>query len=68
MVRHLFQQTDAQRLYLHTLAWNIRAQRAFGRAGFAVCGTAWREGQTFVVMEIWREQALARREAGKATV
>lgn len=56
LVRYIFRQTDLQRLYLHTLDWNLRAQRSFRRAGFQACGTAWRNGQTFVIMDIWREQ------------
>lgn len=67
LTRYLFQQTDTQRLYLHTLSWNTRAQRAFAKVGFTVCGTSWRDGQTFIVMELWRERALAR-GVGKATV
>lgn len=55
LVVHLFRSTDLHRLYLHTLEWNRRAHRAFEKAGFADCGSAWRDGQTFVVMEIRRE-------------
>ena len=57
MVRTLFASTGLKRLYLHTLEWNERAQRCFRRAGFAVCGTSWRDGHTFVVMETRREWA-----------
>ncbi len=49
--RVLFGSMAFQRLYLNTLAWNERAQRAFRKAGFAACGTSWRDGQTFVVMQ-----------------
>jgi RimJ/RimL family protein N-acetyltransferase len=61
-VSYLFETTDLQRLYLHTLEWNERAYRAFASAGFARCGTSWRNGNTFVVMELRREwlQAPAR--------
>jgi RimJ/RimL family protein N-acetyltransferase len=55
LVRHLFRTTDLRRLYLHTLDWNLRAQRAFQKAGFRPCGTAYRNGHTFVVMEVRRE-------------
>ena len=44
-----------RRLYLHTLEWNERAQRAFCKAGFEICGTSWRDGNTFVIMEVRRE-------------
>ena len=55
MVRILLQRGDLGRLYLHTLDWNGRAQRAFRKAGFEVCGTSWRSGHTFLVMEMRRE-------------
>lgn len=55
LVRHLFRATDLRRLYLHTLDWNERAHRAFERAGFTDCGTSWRDGNTFLVMEVRRE-------------
>lgn len=48
------------RLYLHTLDWNGRAQRAFEKAGFQVCGTSWRDGHTFILMELRREAAAVR--------
>ena len=55
MVDYLFRETDLQRLYLHTLDWNARAHRAFAKAGFADCGSSWRNGNTFIVMEVRRE-------------
>jgi RimJ/RimL family protein N-acetyltransferase len=54
------------RLYLHTLDWNRRAQRAFQKAGFTVSGTSWRDGHTFIVMEArrtWAPSRTAVREA-----
>lgn len=59
LVSHLFHTTDLQRLYLHTLDWNRRAHRSFQKAGFAQCGTAWRNGNMFVVMEVRREWVTA---------
>jgi RimJ/RimL family protein N-acetyltransferase len=61
LTRALLSRGDLSRLYLHTLDWNIRAQRAFEKAGFRVCGTSWRDARTFVVMEIWREQVVRTR-------
>jgi len=55
LVAHLFRITDLQRLYLHTLDWNRRAHRAFQKVGFADCGSAWRDGHTFIVMEVRRQ-------------
>ncbi len=55
LVAHLFRTTDLQRLYLHTLDWNHRAHRAFQKVGFTDCGSAWRDGHTFIVMEVRRQ-------------
>ncbi len=55
LARHLFRTTDLRRLYLHTLDWNVRAQRAFQKAGFRPCGVAHRNGHSFLVMELRRE-------------
>ncbi|MEX0800208.1 MAG: GNAT family N-acetyltransferase [Dehalococcoidia bacterium] len=54
LVEYLFRTTEMRRLYLHTLDWNERAHKAFEKAGFSDCGTSWRDGHTFVVMEVWR--------------
>jgi ribosomal-protein-alanine N-acetyltransferase len=59
LVAHLFRTTNLQRLYLHTLDWNRRAYRAFRKAGFADYGTAWRDGHTFIVMEVRRQWVTA---------
>jgi RimJ/RimL family protein N-acetyltransferase len=58
VVRALFSSRNLRRLYLHTLEWNTRAQRAFQKAGFRPTGTSWRDGNTFIVMEILREEAV----------
>ena len=55
LVRALFSSQPWHRLYLHTLDWNERAQRCFRKVGFTVCGTSWRNGHTFLVMELRRE-------------
>ena len=54
LTRTLWRQTELERFYLHTLDWNERAHRAFSRAGFETCGTSWRDGHTFLVMEFRR--------------
>jgi RimJ/RimL family protein N-acetyltransferase len=51
LVRHIFRVTGFRRIYLKTLDWNERAQRAFEKAGFRTCGRSRRAGNTFVVME-----------------
>jgi RimJ/RimL family protein N-acetyltransferase len=50
-VRHVLTTTGFRRVYLKTLEWNVRAQRAFERAGFRMCGRMRRAGNGFVVME-----------------
>ena len=40
MVQHIFQTTTIRRVYLHTLTWNVRAHKAFQKAGFT---PHWRE-------------------------
>jgi RimJ/RimL family protein N-acetyltransferase len=51
LVRHVFRSTGFRRVYLKTLDWNVRAQRAFERAGFRMCGRMRRGGNVFVIME-----------------
>lgn len=51
LVRHIVAATGFRRVYLKTLDWNARAQRAFGKAGFRQCGRSRRGGNTFIVME-----------------
>ncbi len=60
VVRALLNGDGLRRLYLHTLDWNARAQRAFRKVGFEVCGTSWRDGNTFIVMEVRQEWLGAR--------
>lgn len=55
LVRHVFSTTGLNRIYLHTLDWNIRAQKSFAKAGFVAINTVARRGFTFVTMEILRE-------------
>jgi RimJ/RimL family protein N-acetyltransferase len=51
LVSSIIDATGFGRVYLKTLDWNSRAQRAFQRAGFRVCGRSRRGGNSFVVME-----------------
>lgn len=67
LVRVLFSETGLQRLYLHTLDWNLRAQRSFRKAGFRECGTSWRDSHTFVMMEVLRHEAARRIPARAVT-
>ena len=56
LLRYTFTQTPLKRVYLHTLDWNIRAQKSFQKCGFLPTGRVERGGFTFVAMEIRREQ------------
>lgn len=56
MVAYLFEQRGLERVYLHTLTWNHRAQAAFEKAGFRRLRTVERDGYVFELMEIWRRE------------
>ena len=55
LVDFIFTTTALTRIYLHTLDWNVRAQKSFGAAGFRDCGRARRGHQRFHIMEVRRE-------------
>lgn len=59
MVGYLFGTLGLRRVYLHTLTWNSRAQRAFENAGFRRVREVYRSGHDFVHMEVLREEFLA---------
>ena len=52
LLTHIFETTDIRRLYLHTLVSNRRAQRSFINAGFRPYDHVWRDGKSFVQMEV----------------
>lgn len=56
LLEYLFNEHEMERVYLHTLDWNKRARRCFEKCGFVACDTVQRDGHTFIVMEIFREQ------------
>ncbi len=55
LVDHAFTTMPLTRIYLHTLDWNERAQRAFASAGFRMCGIVRRGPNRFHLMEVRRE-------------
>jgi RimJ/RimL family protein N-acetyltransferase len=55
LVSHIFQNTNLNRLYLKTLASNIRAQKCFAKCGFANYGHMNYDGYNFILMELHRE-------------
>ncbi len=69
LLDHMFRAGGLQRVYLHTLEWNERAQKCFGKCGFSPVKTVRRTGYVFIQMEIhrpdWeRMQAGRHQEAG----
>ena len=56
LLNHIFQDTKLNRVYLHTLEWNIRAQKCFEKCGFVPRGQSTRGWHNFIVMEIRRSQ------------
>jgi len=69
LVRHIFDDTNMDRVYLKTLEWNVRAQRCFRKCGFVPCGRSLRQGYDFLLMELHRHSfEEARRDAAAASV
>ena len=56
MVNHVFLNTDLKRIYLKTLEWNVRAQKCFQNCGFTTCGHFRRNSNSFILMELTRQQ------------
>lgn len=52
VLKYLFTTLNLKRVYLHTLAWNYRAQSAFSKAGFKQVKSVRRGGQDFLLMEV----------------
>ena len=55
LLNFIFETTPLQKMYLHTLEWNLRAQRAFEKCGFVARRQVRRQGKTFVYMEVIKE-------------
>lgn len=58
LVHYIFTRTNLKRIYLHTLDWNIRAQKSFTKAGFTPKANVRRNGHTFIFMELLKEDWL----------
>ena len=68
LLDHIFETTQMTRVYLHTLDWNIRAQRSFAKCGFVPVRQVRRNGMDFILMEIGKEQRLLAARAKAAEV
>ncbi len=55
LLSHMFTDLQLNRVYLHTLDWNERAQRCFSKSGFNPVRTVRRMSQDFILMEVLRE-------------
>lgn len=62
LTHYLFEQGGFGRVHLKTLEWNHRARKCFENAGFRECGRNRRGGNSFILMELWRDEA-ARKES-----
>ncbi len=60
LVRYIFLDTGLTRIHLKSLDWNYRAHRCFEKCGFTRAGYLYREGYSFMSMEVRREQWLER--------
>ena len=60
LLTHLFLDIALDRVYLHSLAWNYRAQASFEKAGVMKVRSVRRGGQEFLLMEVmgteWRNE------------
>ena len=74
LLNHMFMDLHLNRVYLHTLDWNERAQRSFSNSGFKPVRTVRRMSHDFILMEVLRvewletgEERLAARFRGMET-
>lgn len=63
LVDYLFKTEDFERIYLHTLVGNGRAQKCFRKCGFASVKRVFRGGYDFILMQIIKP-APASRDCG----
>ena len=56
LLDHMFGEYPFDRVYLHTLDWNLRAQKSFHKSGFKDVKPVRRGGHDFILMEIWRHE------------
>lgn len=58
LLEYCFAMPSMRRIYLHTLEWNTRAQRAFAAVGFREVRKVKRAGKDFVLMDIRKPEWL----------
>tara|TARA_B100001750_G_C15465570_1_gene576838 strand:+ start:254 stop:787 length:534 start_codon:yes stop_codon:yes gene_type:complete len=62
LIAECFKIVPLTRLYLHTLEWNERARKAFGKCGFREVKQVQRGGKSFIYMELLRSEWMIGRE------
>ena len=62
LLDHCFNEKKLERVYLHTLEWNKRAQRCFEKCGFVQVRPVRRISHDFILMEVFREDWFAKAE------
>ena len=62
LLDHCFNEKKLERVYLHTLEWNKRAQRCFEKCGFVPVRPVRRMSHDFILMEVFREDWFAKAE------
>jgi ribosomal-protein-alanine N-acetyltransferase len=56
LIEHVFGKTKLNRLYLKTLVSNKRAQKCFAKCGFVPYGHLKKDGYSFILMELHRQE------------
>jgi len=62
LLDHMFTVRELNRVYLHTLEWNNRAQKSFSKSGFNPVRPVRRMAHDFILMDVLREDWFATRE------
>ena len=56
LTSHIFNTSSFGRIYLHTLSWNLRAQKSFQKCGFVTVKPVRRSGYDFILMELMKDR------------
>ena len=56
LLDYVFRKTKLNRLYLKTLVYNARAQKCFAKCGFTPYGHLKKDGYSFILMELNRDE------------
>jgi RimJ/RimL family protein N-acetyltransferase len=55
LLKHIFETTEIERIYLHTLDWNSRAQGCFEKCGFVAFNKVRRGNHEFIAMQLFKK-------------